>query len=267
MVAQARALPLLRPRVMHPSSSLPGRGAPLLVQPLAPLFVVSPHLDDAVFSCGMLLASHPGSLVCTVFCGVPALPQRTPWDASAGHRDSSDALRARIAEDEQALALVRARAVRLPFLDSQYGSTPTVDDLTRTLTDVWRMNASGRLVAPLGLYHSDHVLVGNACRSLIRKERIPEAILYEDALYRTIRGAARRRYETLEWEGYAFSELGTHARASLGPLRAPGSANAKWRAVHAYRSQLRALADPHPNDLVEPERYVVIDRAPPWRQP
>jgi predicted NodU family carbamoyl transferase len=27
----------------------------------ANLFVVSPHLDDAVFSCGMLLAAHPGS--------------------------------------------------------------------------------------------------------------------------------------------------------------------------------------------------------------
>lgn len=131
MVAQARASALLRHRVMRPSSSTTGRGAPL--------FVVSPHLDDAVFSCGVLLASHPGSLVCTVFCGAPAPPQRTAWDASAGHRDSSAALCARIGEDEQALALVRARAVRLSFLDSQYGSTPTVDELARALTDAWRI--------------------------------------------------------------------------------------------------------------------------------
>lgn len=257
MVAQAQALPLLGHRFMLPSSPTAGRGAPL--------FVVSPHLDDAVFSCGMMLASHPGSLVCTVFCGAPAPPQRTAWDNSAGHRDSSDALRARIAEDEHALALVQARAVRLSFLDSQYGATPTVAELTLALTDAWRTGGSGRLVAPLGLYHSDHVLVGEACRALIRQERIEDAILYEDALYRTIRGAARRQYDKLRRQGYAYSALDAHPRAPLPPLCAPGSANVKWRAVHAYRSQLRALADPHPSDLVEPERYVVIDRAPPLR--
>ncbi len=265
MVAQAhgQASPLLGHRVMRPSSPspVPSRGAPL--------FVVSPHLDDAVFSCGMLLASHPGSLVCTVFCGVPAPPQRTAWDASAGHRDSSDALRARLAEDDRALALLGARAVRLPFLDSQYGTTPTLADLAGALTDTWRASGSGRLVAPLGLYHSDHVLVGEACRLLVRQQRIPGAILYEDALYRTIRGVLRQRYDTLCREGYALCALDAHPRALalLRPLRAPGSANAKWRAVRAYRSQLRALADPHPSDLVEPERYVVIDRAPPLRRP
>jgi LmbE family N-acetylglucosaminyl deacetylase len=230
--------------------------------PDAPLFVVSPHLDDAVFSCGMLLASHPGSVVCTVFCGVPAPPQRTPWDESAGHRDSSEALRARIAEDEQALSLLRARAVRLSFLDSQYGATPTITELTRALAHAWRTGGCGRLVAPLGLYHSDHVLVGEACRLLVCQARMQHAILYEDALYRTIAGAARRQYETLRRKGYAFSALDEHPQAAIGPVRAPGSANVKWRAVHAYRSQLRALADAHPSDLVEPERYVVIDRVP-----
>lgn len=257
--AQALALALLGHRVMHPSSSITGRGAPL--------FVVSPHLDDAVFSCGMLLASHPGSVVCTVFCGAPAPPQRTAWDASAGHHDSSGALRARIGEDEQALALVQAHPVRLSFLDSQYGSTPTLDELTRALAHAWRRGGSNRLVAPLGLYHSDHVLVGEACRSLIRQQRMRDAILYEDALYRTIRGAARQQYDKLRREGYAFSALDTHPRAPLQPLRTRGSENAKWRAVHAYRSQLRALADAHPSDLVEPERYVVIDRTPPLRFP
>jgi len=28
------------------------------------LFIVSPHFDDAVFSCGALLAAHPDAAVC-----------------------------------------------------------------------------------------------------------------------------------------------------------------------------------------------------------
>ena len=259
MVAQAQAPSLHDHHVMRNVSSHLRRAAPL--------FVVSPHLDDAVFSCGMLLASHPGALVCTVFCGAPVPPQQTVWDRCAGHRDSSDALRARIAEDERALTVVRARAIRLPFLDSQYGSTPALDNLVRALTDAWRATGSARFMAPLGLYHSDHLLVGQACRALVRRQRLTNAILYEDALYRRIRGAARRQYDALRQEGYVVSPLATHASAPLRPMHTPGAANAKWRAVRAYRSQLRALADAHPHDLTEPERYVVIDRSPPLRQP
>lgn len=226
----------------------------------APYFVVSPHLDDAVFSCAMLLASWPGSIVCTVFCGEPAPPQRTPWDSEAGHRDSSEALRARVSEDERALAIVRAHGIRLPFLDSQYGCTPSVAEIADALTHAWRRSGAPSLVAPLGLYHSDHVLVADACRELARRARLPTVILYEDALYRTNRAIARQRYASLSEEGCRVLPL---ADAVATTLRRPGSANAKWRAVRAYRSQLRAFADPHPHDLVEPERYkiMVIDQA------
>ncbi|MGN6666628.1 MAG: PIG-L deacetylase family protein [Trinickia sp.] len=230
----------------------------------APFFIVSPHLDDAVFSCAMLLASHPGSIVCTVFCGAPVPAQHTPWDRLAGHRDSSDALRARIAEDERALAIVGARAIRLPFFDSQYGSTPSIEELVRAIAHAWRRSGSARFVAPLGLYHSDHVRVGDACRSLLRTQRPPNALFYEDALYRAMAGVARERYVAIEREGYALRALDAPSAASL---RRPGAAAAKWRAVHAYRSQLRALDDAHPHDLVEPERYVVIDPTPLARRP
>ncbi len=222
----------------------------------APFFVVSPHLDDAVFSCAMLLASHPGSVVCTVLCGAPIPPQQTEWDRLAGHRDSSEALRARIAEDERALAVVGARAIRLPFFDGQYGGTPSIAELVAALTHAWRLTGFARLVAPLGLYHTDHVLVGDACRALLRSECPSKALLYEDAIYRAISGVARERYEAIAREGYDVTPLDEPTAASL---RRPGAAAAKWRAVRAYRSQLRAFDDAHPHDLVEPERYVVID--------
>lgn len=241
---------------MRPLSSSRGRAAPF--------FVVSPHLDDAVFSCGMLLASHPGSIVCTVLCGAPDPPQRTAWDRAAGHRDSTMAIQARIAEDERALAIVGARGLRLPFPDSQYGAIPTVMDVARGLTHAWLGCGAERLVIPLGLYHSDHVLVSDACRLLARRERLSTIITYEDALYRAIGGIASDRYQALSAEGCTWMKIDDRLAASL---RRAGAANAKWRAVRAYRSQLRAFADPYPHDLAEPERYAraIMDpaRSPP----
>ncbi|CAB3716379.1 PIG-L deacetylase family protein [Trinickia soli] len=234
---------------------------------VAPCFVVSPHLDDAVFSCGMLLASRPGSVVCTVFCGIPQPPMRTPWDQSAGHSDSTQAMRSRIVEDEQALALLGARAVRLPFFDSQYEATPSSAEVAQALATAWRQNGRLPVVAPLGLHHSDHVLVADACRLLAHEQRLPDMILYEESPYRTIPAVARRRYEALNRQGYRFALL-SESQANDPSMRRAGAANAKWRAVHAYRSQLRAFNDAHPHDLTEPERYVrlAIDRARPPRR-
>lgn len=173
-------------------------------------------------------------------------------------------MRARIAEDENALAIVGARGLRLSFFDSQYGATPTVADIAQALTDAWRQTGAPRFVAPLGLYHSDHVLVADACRLLAHRQRLSDVLVYEDALYRTINGVASRRYRALAEEGWAFAPI---AEPLAQALRRPRAANAKWRAAHAYRSQLRALLDPHPHDLVEPERYMnlLIDPARPPR--
>lgn len=231
----------------------------------APLFVVSPHLDDAVFSCAMLLAGHPGSIVCSVFCGEPEPPQKTSWDRAAGHSDSSTAMRARIDEDERALSIVEARGIRLDFLDSQYRAAP--DDgpsltvaIMHALEAAWKQRGTPRLVAPLGLYHSDHVAVADACRLLARQAGLSDVIVYEDALYRTNRSIVRSRYAALAREGGKAVPIDESYALSM---RRPGASNAKWRAVRAYRSQLRAFSDAHPFDLREPERYVrlIIDPA------
>jgi len=238
---------------------------PPLPQAAAPLFVVSPHLDDAVFSCGELLASRPGSIVCTVFCGEPAPPQRTSWDQFAGHCDSSVAIRSRMAEDERALAIVGARAVRLSFLDSQYreGVSPPTVDIAHALMHAWLQHGGAPLIAPLGLYHADHILVGDACRLLARRQRLSHLVVYEEAPYRRMKHVASARLAALAREGCRCGPIDKEAGASL---RRPGSANAKWRAVHAYRSQLRAFGDAHPYDLREPERYLHLVIDPPQRR-
>ena len=60
------------------------------------MVVISPHLDDAVFGCGRLLASRPGSIVVTLFAGVPDdAGQLTDWDARCGFTTAGEAVWAR----------------------------------------------------------------------------------------------------------------------------------------------------------------------------
>ena len=55
------------------------------VRDLDRIVVVSPHLDDAVLGCGLLLDAVPGTTVLTVFTGAPESypdPMR-PWEAES----------------------------------------------------------------------------------------------------------------------------------------------------------------------------------------
>jgi LmbE family N-acetylglucosaminyl deacetylase len=205
------------------------------------LFVVSPHLDDAVFSCGMLLASHPASVVCTVLAGAPEVPQRKQWDVDSGFADSC-----------AALALLAADPVRLPFLDSQYGAPRSMTRVAAALAGEVQQHPDFMLLVPLGLWHPDHIFVSSACCEMLRMLKRCECIFYEDALYRTLPGVARQRRELLASRGFSLA-----APSSENPSQtaAPGAAAFKRRSARAYRSQLRAFADPYPNDLAEPERY------------
>ena len=94
----------------------------LEANPMMPgdVLVVSPHCDDAVFSCGDLIA-HPRASVVTIFAGhLPSGSDLTPWDASSGfmprrrHRSPPDGglVGADAARCEAALARLPRRPVR-----------------------------------------------------------------------------------------------------------------------------------------------------------
>ena len=74
-----------------------------------PVCVLSPHLDDAVFGCGELLAARPGSVVITIFAGAPATYETvTEWDALSGFGTGEDVVAARSKGELLALAAGRA---------------------------------------------------------------------------------------------------------------------------------------------------------------
>ena len=217
----------------------PGRCAGSLV-------VISPHLDDAVFSCGSLLARCPGSTVVTVFTGVPPDPGvLTDWDSACGFASAGESLRARHEENRRALGMLRCEGRSLDLLDCQYIDCPDagMPRLTEALLSTVHELAPDAVAIPLGLFHGDHIRVSDA--ALLTWETWPGMswFLYEDAPYRAQPGAVQQRLVQL------------HARGlMLTPASFAGDPADKADAIAAYASQIKGF-NGLPEDLSRPERY------------
>lgn len=205
--------------------------------PKRPILVLSPHLDDAVFTCGRLLASVPAPTVATIFAGRPPpdLPL-TEWDRASGFRTGDDVVGARREEDRAALGLLGAIPLWLDFRDRQYGPPPAPEAIADRLDGVIRERHPGSVFFPLGLFHSDHQVTYEA--ALLLMTRLPEFdwVAYEDRLYRRLPGICDEKIEHLRRIGLAPRQV-RFSEVAAAPVR-------KSRAVAQYRSQLRALATP-----------------------
>jgi len=165
---------------------------------------LSPHLDDAVYSCGWLIhqqvkIGHPVE-IWTIFSGYPELTTLSPFARLLHERwgHGNESTPARRAEDQAACALLGAKLVHYDFLDVIYRTHPVTgqpeiterDDLFRDfhISDIslqkeisaclWNALAaqpSFTLCAPLGLgNHIDHQLVRKAAEAL----ELPTVLAY-----------------------------------------------------------------------------------------
>ena len=155
------------------------------------IIYLSPHLDDAVLSCGGQIAQlvRAGQVVrvVTVFAGdVPADAANSPFvqelHARWGLGDNPPA--ARRAEDRAALEILGARATHLPFPDCVYRlgrmgaplyptrdaifgtvakvEMPLIDEIVRALRRL-RVPRDARVILPLTAgHHVDHQIVRTA---------------------------------------------------------------------------------------------------------
>lgn len=223
----------------------------------APALFISPHLDDAVFACGRLLASLPGAVVVTVFAGRPRPGgELTGWDRAAGFAPGDDVVGRRRREDRRSLARLGAKPCWLPFLDSQYGGGTPPAALVRGLRAVCRRCAARSVFFPLGLFHSDHRRARAA--ALLLRAAWPGCrwLAYEDALYRRLDGERAA--------GLAALRPVFRAPRRLRFAEARGAGGRKAAAVACYRSQLRALRTPgRPGlaDLRRREAYWLLREA------
>jgi LmbE family N-acetylglucosaminyl deacetylase len=212
------------------------------------VLVVSPHYDDAVLSCGQLLATYRPVHVVTVFGGNPGqYSELTDWDRRSGFAVGDDVVAARQAEERAALRSLDAQTTWLEFLDGQYGCTPSAEEVAEALESAIGRIEPTAVFFPLGIFHSDHLLASEACLQLA--DRAPDRgwYLYEDVLYRCKPGLQEARQADLVHGG--------HELELVAP--APDGIEAKWAAVERYPSQLRGLAAAGwpVEDIFAPERY------------
>lgn len=225
--------------------------------------ILSPHFDDAVLSCWHVLASAGEVLVVNVFAGEPPAGTLGWWDRLAGASDSAAAVRTRIEEDRQALALASRTAVNLPFLDSQYRQGDQVPgEIVEALRGV--LAAGARIYAPasLGDHHRDHTAVRAAALAL--RAEGANVVLYADLPHATVDGwprwvlnggsssgadpAAERWASQLATTGIPVERMDATAH------RLPAEDHArKFEAVLTYGSQIAPLQQVFGSSLEDPQ--------------
>ncbi len=136
--------------------------------------VISPHLDDAAFSSWHQIEKI-GSRVLTIFTGIPDDPAPSKWDLSTGFDSSHDVMRARIQENERALAISSTEAVNLDYLEREYRNvSPTAAEIADGIEAVSLGGASFIAAAGIGKYgrsHIDHVITQEVGRELLGRGR------------------------------------------------------------------------------------------------
>ncbi len=174
---------------------------------------LSPHLDDAVYSCGGTLAVQVSNglrpLVITVFSGVPSpalslspYALETQRKMGGADQDAASLVEARRKEDANALDLIHADYLWLDYLDAIYRGNPAYytsqDQLMGGAVHLADIEIDKQLAqdlvalherlpdtvwyAPLGVgHHVDHQIVCSAADRLI--QRGANVKLYEDFPY------------------------------------------------------------------------------------
>jgi LmbE family N-acetylglucosaminyl deacetylase len=202
------------------------------------LLVVSPHLDDAVMSCGALMLAHPGATVATLFAASPATytDPLNEHDTDCGFVAGQDTMAVRRDEDVRALAAVGATPRWLILCQNSHVERAdpiaepagAADALVETIRDL----RPTCVVAPLGLSHPDH----QACHAsaLAARERADTTrwLWYSDLPYVFIPRVLAARFRALHKRGITA----TPACPSVSHDFA-----AKWSAFGAYATQVPVL--------------------------
>lgn len=217
---------------------------------VAPVVVLSPHLDDAVLSCWHLLQGHGEVTVINVFTASP--PAGTPvpeWDRLTGTRDPVRRMEERRAEDRLALSRAGRAGQALGLLDAQYRHEAlTASAVTAAIARLLAPNSVLHAPAALG-GHPDHGLVRDAALELMHSGH--DLVLYADLPHCITRGWPGWVTGAIEPEEAAIGEdwAGVLAAAGLdvsGLIPCVQTLDAsdrerKLRALAAYATQRKGL--------------------------
>jgi hypothetical protein len=246
--------------------------------PGGPLLLVSPHLDDAVFSCAALVERPEPIDVLTVASGAPDPPRQGWWDVQCGFASSAESVPARLAEDDAAFAGTPHRRSYLGLLELQYRPRRTAaeaDLLAASVREWAAANPAGTVAVPAGAgcsprraarwrrrllrrscsppQHPDHVWVRDTVLDeLAAREATP--LLYEEVPYL--------------WGEPADAEVeraASRGRFDAEPLTAEVDPTRKAERIAAYASQIAEISPSRgrlddPATLLPQERYWLLRR-------
>lgn len=152
--------------------------------------IVSPHPDDAVFSCWSHLVAQDGSSVIVIFDGIPNTDDLTPYDRFTGATSSKNRAHIRVKEDQEALARLGARRRSFSLLDRQYDESLAFrGELGRLLVDEFQTSES-RVFIPASIGgHEDHLLARDSSLEALHPLS-HEVFLYADLPYAAYYGWA-----------------------------------------------------------------------------
>jgi LmbE family N-acetylglucosaminyl deacetylase len=196
------------------------------------LVVLSPHLDDAVFSVGAFIHERARKgvdvRVVTVFANDPVADGPPgAWDAMCGFTSAGAAARARRAEDRRACAIVGAEPRWLAHGDESYGRAADDDAVWSEVRDA--VDGAALLLVPgFPLRQADHAWL---TQLVVRRraELAPALGFYAEQPYARV--AFARGREAAAPLPLPFARVSSGARDRIAKLRAAGQ----------YRSQLRAV--------------------------
>lgn len=210
---------------------------------MSKIVVVSPHLDDGVFSTGDMLASESNATVVTLFSGMPGQDGVTDYDKMTGFESSYEAMRSRIDEDIQATAALGVAFKHLPFYDSQYKQVNSYAKMKKELANV--LYDADVIYFPVGMRHSDHEQARNLVVDYMLQHPNKDYYAYEELPYRIIEpNLAKEIIDDLS-EIYGFDfEL-------MNPRKVSSK---KILAVHRYKSQMDT-GEITPYTVLAPERH------------
>lgn len=223
------------------------------------VLVVSPHLDDAAFSCAHVLAGADDALVVTVFAGHPDTSPRPvgPWDIACGFRPGEDVMTLRRREDDDALRCLGGRGVHLDFVDRQYRERKRYDlaAISHRIGESLAAFDPTVVLAPLAIQHPDHRATLRATLALRERKRDRRiwAVYGEYPYVWREPDRAVRRLARLRTAGHRVTPV----------LTLPRDPDAKTRALQSYRSQLAGMQFGALDDIVAaPEQIWRLDDKP-----
>lgn len=202
------------------------------------ILIVSPHSDDAVLSLGAAVAQATSAgasvRVLTVLAGNPeSTVPASDWDRRCGFDTEGESARARRLEDRAACGLIGAEVDWLPFGYSSYGPGATEDEVWRAVSEACG-GVETLLLPGFPLAHPDHVWL----TELLLRRGLPcdRVGVYVEQPYAyksrwKIRPSLREPLAPMVHDGVEWRRV--HVAA--------GKRVVKWKAVRAYRSQLRPL--------------------------